>query len=241
MNRPKGQNAGFTLTELAIVMVIMALLISGMMVPLSAQQDLRANAETTRQLGEIRETLIGFAIAKGYLPCPAKSTSDGSEDRVAGTEKCAKRRGLLPWVTLGVQPGDSWGHLFQYSVTPVFSNGKSAERFTMTSSPDITILTRDAAGALTNLSNAQDIPVVVMSTGKNGYLSWTLNQAGQNADSSTSNDDEDTNALAASDGKTFVSRTPSGADAAGGEFDDLVTWISPHILINRMVAANRLP
>ena len=243
MNRLKLKNAGFTLTELAIVMIIMALLIGGMMVPLSAQQDIRNNTETTRQLEEIREALLGFAVTKGYLPCPAKSTSNGEEDRNAVTEKCtgAKRYGLIPWVTLGLKPSDSWGHLFIYSVTPVFSHAKPAERFTMSSAPDITIKTRDAAGNIANLSNVDGIPVLIMSTGKNGHWSWTLDQAVQNADSNGSNIDEDTNASAMSDGKTFISRTPTGPDAGTGEFDDLLTWISPNVLFNRMVAAGKLP
>lgn len=242
MKHPASKDSGFTLTELAIVMVIMALLIGGMMLPLSAQQDIRNNAETTRQLDEIREALLGFAITKGYFPCPAKSVSDGTEDRNAGSEKCtgSKRYGLLPWVTLGLKPSDSWGHLFIYSVTPEFSHGKPAERFTMTESPDITIKTRDSAGNLENISNANDIPVVILLTGKNGYLSWTLDQAAQNADSAGANGDEDTNASSA-DGKTFISRTPTGPGAATGEFDDLVTWISPNVLFNRMVAAGKLP
>ncbi len=242
MKHPASKDSGFTLTELAIVMVIMALLIGGMMLPLSAQQDIRNNAETTRQLDEIREALLGFAITKGYFPCPAKSVSDGTEDRNAGSEKCTgnKRYGLLPWVTLGLKPSDSWGHLFIYSVTPAFSHGKPAERFTMTESPDITIKSRDSAGNLENISNANDIPVVILSTGKNGYLSWTLDQAAQNADSAGANGDEDTNASSA-DGKTFISRTPTGPGAATGEFDDLVTWISPNVLFNRMVAAGKLP
>lgn len=243
MKRLKTGNVGFTLTELTIVLIILALLIGGMMLPLSAQQDIRLNAETTRQLDEIREALIGFSTAKGYFPCPAKSTSDGNEDRNAATEKCTggKRYGLLPWVTLGVKPSDGWGHLFLYSVTPAFSHGKPADRFTMASTPDITIKTRDAAGNLVNLSNAGDIPAVVLSTGKNGHLSWTLDQANQNPDSAGSNDDEDINALATSDGKTFVSRSSSGTDSGIGEFDDLVVWISPYILFNRMIAAGRLP
>lgn len=238
-----GRTAGFTLTELAIVMVIMALLIGGMMLPLSAQQDLRNNAETTRQLDEIREALLGFAITKGYFPCPAKSASDGSEDRNPGTQQCTggKQYGLLPWVTLGVRPSDSWGHLYLYSVTPAFSHKAPAERFKIATSPNITIKTRDAAGNLENISNDNDIPVVVLSTGKNGHWSWTPDLAAQNADSAGANDDEDTNASSTSDGKTFISRTPTGPDATTGEFDDLVTWVSPNVLFNRMVAAGKLP
>ena len=38
----------------------------------------------------------------------------------------------------------------------------------------------------------------------------------------------------------FFARDPSTVPT-GGEFDDLVTWISPNILYNRMISAGRLP
>lgn len=237
--------SGFTLTELSIVLIIVALLIGGMLMPLSAQQDIRNTTETTRQLEEIREALMGFAVVNGHLPCPAISTSDGREDRNSETHTaplaCAKRYGWVPWVTLGVKPSDSWGHLFMYSVTPKFSNAKSKFTLNDASKTDITIKTRDASGELVNLTNDKDIPAVVLSTGKNGYLSWTLRKVTQNPDSPNANDDEDTNSEIATAGTTFVSLTPQPATAPGGEFDDLVTWISPNILFSRMIAAGRLP
>ena len=39
--------------------------------------------------------------------------------------------------------------------------------------------------------------------------------------------------------RIFVSRIKSGGTS--GEFDDLVTWISPPLLFNRMIAAGQLP
>jgi len=39
-----------------------------------------------------------------------------------------------------------------------------------------------------------------------------------------------------------VQRAPTeGTAASGGEFDDLVIWLPPGILFNRMVQAGRLP
>ena len=58
---------GFTLAEMAVVLVIVALLLAGMMLPISAQQDIRARQETEGTLNDIREALIGFAIANGRL------------------------------------------------------------------------------------------------------------------------------------------------------------------------------
>ena len=39
----------------------------------------------------------------------------------------------------------------------------------------------------------------------------------------------------------FVSHLPAGSGATGGEFDDIVQWLSPNILYNRMIGAGQLP
>lgn len=41
--------------------------------------------------------------------------------------------------------------------------------------------------------------------------------------------------------QVFVSRVRSDPGSAGGEFDDIVTWLSENVLYNRMVAAGQLP
>jgi len=56
---------GFSLVELAIVLIIVALLLSSLLSPLSAQIDQRNYNETQQQISEIREALIGFAVANG--------------------------------------------------------------------------------------------------------------------------------------------------------------------------------
>lgn len=228
---------------MAIVLVIVALLVGGMLIPLSAQQDLRNNSDTTRQIEELREALLGFAVVNGYFPCPAKSTTNGNEDRDTATNNCtgSKRSGFIPWVTLGVQPSDAWGHLFLYSVTKKFSDSDPNQRFTLSTDRDITIKTRDSGGNLINLTVSADIPVAFASTGKNGYLSWAIDSATQAPDGPVQNDDEDTNAGASATGTVFISRTQSGANASIGEFDDIVSWIPPTVLFNRMVAAGKLP
>lgn len=236
---PASLQRGFTLTELAVVLIIVSLLIGGMLMPLSAQQDARVSTETTRQLNEIKEALVGFAVVNGYFPCPAISSTDGREDRSGNVCTGAKRKGLLPWVTLGIQPTDGWGYIFMYSVTPAFSN--SGLHFSLTSPRDITIQTRDAGGTSVNLTNSNDIPVVIHSTGKNGYWGWPLDSAVANPDSANPNDDEDTNSGTMATGQLLFSRAPSIPTSGNGEFDDIVTWISPNILFSRMIAAGKLP
>jgi prepilin-type N-terminal cleavage/methylation domain-containing protein len=57
------QARGFTLIELAIVLVIITILIGGLAVPLSAQIQARRIGETKRTLEEAREAIIGYAMS----------------------------------------------------------------------------------------------------------------------------------------------------------------------------------
>lgn len=53
---------GFTLIELAIVLVIVTILVGGLAMPLSAQIQARRIAETRNTLAEAREALLGYAM-----------------------------------------------------------------------------------------------------------------------------------------------------------------------------------
>lgn len=233
----KPQQAAFTLVEMAIVLAIVGLLLGGLLAPLSAQQEQRRAADTKRALEEARDALAGFAARNGYLPCPAISAANGLEDR-AGT-RCANERrfGFLPWATLGLPKLDAWQHLYLYSVTPAFSN--SGAPFRLNTARDITIASRDASGALVPASARNDIPAVVLSLGRNGFGAFS-DVGVQAADMGSGNLDEKANFQ--TDGRTFVARGQADNPAApGGAYDDIVVWLSPNILFNRMLAAQRLP
>ncbi|TCV80076.1 type II secretion system protein [Sulfurirhabdus autotrophica] len=227
---------GFTLIEIAITLFIITLLLGGLLVPLGTQIEQRKISETQRNLEEIKEAMIGFALANGRLPRPANSNVDGNEKAVCtGANASAMEQactGFIPWATLGVPKLDAWGKVFRYSVTPAFAN--SSITFVTTSTK--TVQTRDATGSIISL--ASSVPAVIISQGKNN---WGIGDNGNAfADTSATNTDEDTNNSAS---VTFISRTQtdSGTAATGGEFDDLVAWISPNILFSRMVAAGKLP
>ena len=56
---------GFTLVEMAIVLVIVSLLLTGLVPTISSQIDQRQRNETRKQLDDIRDALLGFAITYG--------------------------------------------------------------------------------------------------------------------------------------------------------------------------------
>lgn len=220
---------GFTLTEMAVVLVIVALLIGGMILPLSAQMDMRADAETQKLLSEVGEALYGFAAShpasdgKPYLPCP-DTDDDGTENRAASPGACTSQEGRIPWSTLGLGQADAWNNRLRYRVTAAFSNSAtgfqlSGSNGTLRICTDYTCGTRLATG----------IPAVILSHGKNG--AGAFNPAG-GTNSAPTDADELENADTDDD---FVSKVHTAT------FDDSVAWISPNILFNRMIAAGRLP
>lgn len=225
---------GFSLVELAIVLIIVGLLLSSMMPPLTAQIDQRNYNQTEQQFNEIREALIGFAVTNGRLPRPATSLADGAENPVICANNAACT-GFIPWVTLGLKKTDAWNKMIRYSVTPAYANAT----VNLATNGNRKVQTRDNAGATSYLIGSAGgcpcTPAVIYSTGKNN---WGVTENGTALpDSSVTNADEDSNESATTD---YFSRYQSNVPA-GGEFDDIVIWISPSVLMNRMVSAGRLP
>lgn len=79
----RGRSAarGFTLVELAMMLLIVGLVLGSMLFTLTAQVEQSNRAETLRRLESAKELLLAFAIANGRLPCPARSNSVGREVR----------------------------------------------------------------------------------------------------------------------------------------------------------------
>jgi hypothetical protein len=74
--------------------------------------------------------------------------------------------------------------------------------------------------------STQTVAFIVYTTGKNGAVSATYG-----ADE-TENTDGD---------PVFVSRTPSGPDAAAGQFDDLMVLVPVGVVYSKLIAAGTLP
>jgi prepilin-type N-terminal cleavage/methylation domain-containing protein len=251
------QAKGFTLIEMAMVLLIVALLLGGLVPTLSSQVDQRHASETSKQLDEIKEALVGYAIINGRLPCPASSSSSGQEDPVTGTGICTyftnatATYDYLPAVTLGLSGTDSsglledaWGNPIRYAVTPwqssgtyVYSTsgGMSTAGISNLSSSNLNVCSTatgisgsNCASGSTLTSNAV---AVIYSTGKNGGSGGTGTDEAENLNPNGTDGHS----------KVFVSHTPTPSSATNGEFDDIVTWISPNVLVNRMVTAGKLP
>ena len=219
---------GFTLIELAVVLVVIGLLLGGLLRPLAAQVEARKQNETRGLLAAAREALYGFAMLNGRLPCPDTS-GDGRENPGCGTALTV-RSGSLPWATLGLPQGqDAWYQALGYAV-----NGAFTSQTTLAATlPDpatwagwagvLAVYDGDTGNCTAGTVQAANVPAVVVSTGKPKV-------AGQTGPDERENTDNDA---------CFVSRTPG--DVAGDEYNDQLVWLSPHVLFQRLVAAGQLP
>jgi len=210
------------------------------------------------------EALYGFALLHGRLPCPdrivdGQPDGDGREDR-HGLTACISDDGYLPAVDLGVEGRDAWGGRLRYHVTAALDPAAGGANFAahddgVCRADDadldlcevgvIEVATRGddprtatvETKALYTLANG--IPAVVVSSGANGILGVAQDDPSR---------DEAENA----DGDhRFVARdyAAGGANCRDDDdeglplchFDDLLRWVSPTVLANRLVRAGRLP
>ena len=227
---------GFTLIEMAIVLVIMTILIGGLAVPLSAQIQARRIAETNKTLEEAREAIIGYAMShkstddnRPYLPCP-DSDGDGIENREA-SGACTVNVSWLPWVTLGTAAQDAWGNRLLYASQPELTD---ATGFSSTPAP-VGGYEVCSSQACATPDVAANVPVVVLSHGANGW-------GARNINGNTLSAPTGANELENLDADTrYVSRTPAKPGDASGEFDDLATWLSFNAIVSRVCPSGGCP
>lgn len=244
--------SGFTLIEMAIVLVIVGLLLNGGMVILSTQQEVRRIDETMALLSEAREALIGYAIVNGRLPCPASAASNGLENPSGGGVCTNPYNGFLPAVTLGLSGLDANGYL-----PDAWRIAQNRIRYAVTTANASAATTVDGIKTIGMSAMASDLRVCASSTGISASQCATpetsnvlsnnavavIYSLGKNAVSGGTGADEtaNPNENSVNNDPVFVSHTPVGAGAMGGEFDDMVIWLSPSILYSRMVTAGVLP
>ena len=259
-------NHGFSLIEVAIVLVIISVLVSIVAIPLSTQLEQRRVEDTNKQLETIKEALIGYALANGRFPCAAGPTDNGRESltTTAASGACNQYVGFLPAVTLGLSPIDSsgfaidaWGlpqNRIRYAVRDLNITAGSPSTCT---NPVAHILTQTdgmksaTMGCLADVSTLVNMLTVcaVKPTGAPGAATgctsplttkapFVVLSLAKNAPAGSVGADEAHNVD--TDGY-FVSHTPTDINSASGEFDDLVTWPSLNTIFARMVQAGKLP
>ena len=135
---------GFTLIEIAIVLLIVSIILGYTVAMVPIQQELKQYRSAEKEIDGIIESLYAFARVNGYLPCPAvlagPANSNGFECRDnpgfpaicdapanwnSQTHDCGSFVGLVPGKTLGLEGDydengllvDPWGNPYRYQVT----------------------------------------------------------------------------------------------------------------------------
>jgi prepilin-type N-terminal cleavage/methylation domain-containing protein len=252
-SRARGARA-FTLLELLIVLAVLAVVASGLALPLAAQVQLRRYEETRRQLDEAKEALLAFAAAHGRLPCPAETASRGEESFAVGSDAanggCARfHDGFLPAAALGLAPLDSEGFLRDAWGSPrnrvryaVFGNGAAVNGIAnpLTRANGMQAATLAALGAAPHYLYICATATGVTASGCGAATNQLTRRAaivllslGANAPEEPAPASDEARNV---DGDgVFVSREASIA------FDDIVLWVPVHLVTSRLLAAGRLP
>jgi prepilin-type N-terminal cleavage/methylation domain-containing protein len=246
------KNRGFTLIEIAIVLIIVTILLGYTVAMVPVQQELKQYRKANAEMDRILDALYAFAQVNGRLPCPDDIFApDGLENPSGGAPGCTRWYGYIPTKTLGLDGKldnnfsllDPWGSPYRYQVTSDDTAANGGD-FVITDdiknvgitnvSPDLSVCitngpvnaaqTACPGGAVATV--ASNIPVVIISLGKDRGL--------VNSDIQRENTD---NASFAGD-RIFVKASRS--DASGAEYDDIVKWISPNTLYSKMIDAGQL-
>lgn len=233
---------GFSIMEMAMVLLIVSLLMGGLLMSMSETREMNSRTNATNRLEEITDALYGFAQANGRLPCPASATSSGLEDPLGGSigavTPCAAPHGFVPAATLGLSGAlnddslmvDDWLSPYRYSVTTAnsnaFTSANGMRSATMASlAPNLRICEE---AACTNVIS-DTAPVVILSLGED----W---QAFTSADEVENSGEVTTAGYRMPNDTDFVS-----TQYIEDTFDDLISWISPNILYTKMISAGQLP
>lgn len=241
---------GFTLTEVAIVLVIMSLLAISVLTPLSGRIEQQRIGFTNQRLAEIKEALLGFTTSHGHLPCPALAADGISANYVDANEWTCKTYdssdGYLPWATLGVEGYDGWGRPFRYRADGWFSNGDgifypsqlsgSNPKPVGTSKGGYSIQIQDRNGNSLNSNNGvygSNVVAVVFSCGKNGKPDDGKDSYPGNVNGTVP--------TATCENGTANKNIYVQEGYVPEQFDDILIWIPKHLLINRLTVAGRWP
>jgi prepilin-type N-terminal cleavage/methylation domain-containing protein len=256
ISRMNLRQRGFTMIEIAIVLLVVSVLLGYTVAMFPVQQELKQYRKVNEEMQDIMDALTGFAQVNGRLPC-ADGDNDGLEDWPGGVADCATWYGNLPARTLSLngsysQGGlllDPWGTPYRYQV----SASNSGLPLPNDLVGDFTILTGMRAAGIPNL--IPDLRICNIQPA-------THTAAAPNDDTDCdANTDVVTNAVAVvislgKDKDAVIANTSDVqsenldnsltdtvfvSSARSDQYDDVVKWLAPSVLFSRMIAADQLP
>jgi prepilin-type N-terminal cleavage/methylation domain-containing protein len=122
MQRSSRSQRGFTLLEMAVVLVIISAVLGVVMAGGIGMARSSMVAGTRAKQGQIKDAMLSYLRSNQRLPCPDTDIPpDGRENRTGGvTTACTANWGALPYLDLNVPKDlvtDSWSNLMTYVVS----------------------------------------------------------------------------------------------------------------------------
>jgi prepilin-type N-terminal cleavage/methylation domain-containing protein len=244
---------GFSLVEIAIVLVVVGLLISGGLLGLAPVLQSNKVSQTNAQMDRIEQALVLYVIQNGCLPCPADpATITGADAGQAGNTgptyyasgcgsatTCVAPHGLVPWVNLGLSKDDvidAFGTFIGY-VPGVGLNTTSSQMVRTPPStyppyaPSTTLTVRDAGSVI----QTSEAAYVLISHGADGSYGYTASNGSLRADPNNSTL-QSCNSVAqatcpAGFSNAYVQNQAQGVNATNGYFDDIVRFKTAPVII----------
>lgn len=231
MNYKNMSCSGFSLYEMAIVVVIMSILIGSVYALVPVQTDLQNIDLTKSRLDRIQSAIDTYVNQYGFLPCPAasnaavaSSTFGVSTDCTAatppsgtsetGTGDNTVRLGVIPSRTLNLTDSDmfdAWNNRFSYTVVKKLATTLSD--FSNAVISNNTIIMQDANS---NQINNSAIAYVLISHGKHGDGATNYNGVATTCPTGTPEAQNCSNTNVFTD--AFFNSNPANL------FDDYVRW-----------------
>lgn len=248
------QQTGFTLIEIAIVLLVVAILLGYTVAMLPVQQELKQYRQANTEMDSIIEHLIGFAQVNGRLPCPDTSTdNDGDGNTIDGLEDthatagtgCEAFFGFLPGRTLGINGKyddagtliDPWSSGYGYAVSNIDTADGNPDLVTPNGIrleglnnvvPDLQVCSATAGVGMQTACGVGDDVIQ--------NVAVVIVSLGKNsAPTSTIEQENFDDFHNGNNDKVYIYTSRSDS------FDDVVKWIPRSLLFSRMLAAEQLP
>jgi len=227
---------GFTLIEMAIVLVVIGLILSGGILAVGPILQSTKTTETNARLDLIEKAILLHVIQNGCLPCPANGAAGSAAGPAlpapCGTCTATVADGVVPWTTLGLSRNDAtdgWGNLISYVVDTDLTAANIMVRSGSTYPTTASLNVSDAGDAAVLTTAAA---YVLISHGRDGFGARTPSGSAIAA-AAAGNNVQLRNASKVCNAATPCYQGGPSDIVDANKFDDIVRWRTPALIIQQ--------